>query len=38
MNRIEGFTLSFDITKMNRLVDLIYENGPLLSLYQSADD
>ena len=38
MNRIEGFALPFDITKMNRLVDLIYENGPLLSLYQSADD
>ena len=38
MNRIEGFTLSFDITKINQLVDLICENGPLLSLYQSADD
>ena len=38
MNRIEGFALPFDIYKMNRLVDLIYEGGPLLTLYQSADD
>ena len=38
MNEIKGFDLPFDFKKMKKAVDLIYEGGPILTLYVSDGD
>lgn len=38
MNSLNGFMLPFDFKKMKKEADLIYEGGPILSLYVSDGD
>ncbi len=38
MNTLNGFILPFDFKRMKKMTDLIYEGGPILSLYVSDGD
>ena len=38
MNVLSGFMLPFNFGKLKKMVDLIYESGPILTLYTSVED